>query len=520
MNGKDMLHELQHLDEDLIEKHSEPPHRKKPSRPPWQRWGALAAAAAILAGAGYAGTHWTTNPAGESSLQAANGSGASDAAIFGSGDREVQLLSAAKLPDIPDKPNLDDYLTEDTSDEDWDKAWDAYNEKQEAYNSAMKKLKGKKPSKQYLKSLHTFTEGSVKSILSGAEANKNVIYSPANLYLALTMLTESADGNTRQQLLDLLGVTDTETMREQTDRIWRTLYRKTETGTTTLANSLWMNNSFSFNQKTTDRLAKDYHASTYRAQMGTEETNKAIADWVNENTGNLLSDKTAQIDSSGAEALLYSTLYFYDQWMDEFNETNTHEDIFTASDKSEQKTDFMGATRRGNFVKGDDFTAAYLPFMSGGNMVFVLPDEDSDIQSILDDPQALNLLINNDVKEDNLSTGDIVWSLPKFDIEGTQDLKQCLTALGVTDVFDVQNANFSALSSDPLYVSRITQSARVKIDEKGCEAAAYTEIAMSKTAFDPNEYPTIEMNLNRPFLFAITGEDNLPLFVGIVNSVG
>ena len=58
-------------------------------------------------------------------------------------------------------------------------------------------------------------------------------------------------------------------------------------------------------------------------------------------------------------------------------------------------------------------------------------------------------------------------------------------------------------------------AARVRIDEEGCEAAAYTVLGMPASAMPPDG--EIDVTLDRPFLFAITGSDGLPLFVGIVN---
>ena len=35
----------------------------------------------------------------------------------------------------------------------------------------------------------------------------------------------------------------------------------------------------------------------------------------------------------------------------------------------------------------------------------------------------------------------------------------------------------------------------------------------------PEQLPVVEMNLNRPFGFLITGVDGLPLFTGVVNTM-
>ena len=68
-------------------------------------------------------------------------------------------------------------------------------------------------------------------------------------------------------------------------------------------------------------------------------------------------------------------------------------------------------------------------------------------------------------------------------------------------------------------MTQVQHAARVKIDEKGCEAAAFTAITADATSAMPEELPEIEMDLNRPFAFLITGVDGLPLFVGTVNTL-
>ena len=56
----------------------------------------------------------------------------------------------------------------------------------------------------------------------------------------------------------------------------------------------------------------------------------------------------------------------------------------------------------------------------------------------------------------------------------------------------------------------------MKIDEDGCEAAAYTVLDVEATAMlGPEE--EIDFTLDKPFVFAITGIDGLPLFIGLVN---
>ena len=88
----------------------------------------------------------------------------------------------------------------------------------------------------------------------------------------------------------------------------------------------------------------------------------------------------------------------------------------------------------------------------------------------------------------------------------------------MADAFDADKADFAPLTDGDAVVSSVMQAARVKIDEEGVEAAAYTEISVNDSA--PMELPSVvEMNLNRPFLFAIFDGNDVPLFIGTVYSV-
>lgn len=81
----------------------------------------------------------------------------------------------------------------------------------------------------------------------------------------------------------------------------------------------------------------------------------------------------------------------------------------------------------------------------------------------------------------SLPSGKLVWSVPKFDVSSDLELTDALKALGVTDVFDFDKSDFSPLIDEEKFdesvaVTKVQHAARVKIDEKGCEAAAFTAV--------------------------------------------
>ena len=104
-----------------------------------------------------------------------------------------------------------------------------------------------------------------------------------------------------------------------------------------------------------------------------------------------------------------------------------------------------------------------------------------------------------------------------FDVASNMSLKDGLYRLGVTDVFDQENSDFTPLVGDMegVFMSQASHAARVMADEEGCIAAAYTVMAMAGAGMPPEE--EMDFVLDRPFIFVITSDSGLPLFAGIVN---
>ncbi len=434
---------------------------------------------------------------------------------------EKLALSLAAVPELPEEPseaafydalNALDYekLGQEGYQREYDKLWNEYSEKRDAYRAAAESLRGAGVDAALVPSFTGYTLHTLRR-LAADETEKNVVYSPANLYLALCMLAETTGGESRAQLLSLLGLANVEQARSAANGIWRALYRNGATGKTLLANSIWLNQQFSIHEDTVSRLAKDYYASTFRAPMGVEATDNAIHDWINENTNHLLEDAANGLKTdANTLMMLISTLYFKGTWRDQFNKGQTSEDTFTTADGTKQAIDFMHSVKNGTYYRVENCTVAALPFQDGTAMWFLLPDEGEDIPlEQLTQPAALS-----DAEE---GYGEIHWSVPKFDVDSDLNLIPTLQALGVVDIFD-KRANFSPLTDLDALVSAVEHAARVKVDEEGCEAAAFTAITAECTSAMPEKLPIVEMDLKRPFGFLITGADSLPLFIGLVNT--
>lgn len=344
---------------------------------------------------------------------------------------------------------------------------------------------------------------------------ENTVYSPVSLYMALGMVTELTEGQTKRQVTNLLGVSDSEALRQWTQSLWRQLYRDEKDSALWLGNAAFLNETMSFHKEPLEVLAKDYYASSYCLPMGTSGADKTIAAWLNQQTNDLLTDDTGAIRTEKRDLLrLYNTIYYKAPWQAEFFGGATAEDIFTAADGTEQRADFMHIAIEGSPVrKGEGYRCASLYLKDGGRMTFYLPDEGVTVEELLQRENLLGELLPVDEWVVRVN-----WSVPKFDLHDSLKLNDALQALGVTDAFDKNKADFAPLTEQPAYVESVNQAARVKIDEEGVEAAAYTEVDTNAAAAPPQEMPEEEMNLNRPFLFVIW-KDGAPLFVGAVQTM-
>ncbi len=352
----------------------------------------------------------------------------------------------------------------------------------------------------------------------GSSGGENRLYSPLNVYMGLAMLAETCDGESRQQILDLLGQDSIEDLRKQASDLWNSVYRDDGIATTTLASSLWINEDQTYVQETLDRLAETYYASSYQGEMGSEEMNAALQSWLNEQTGGILEDYAGGVTLPPDTVLaLASTLYFQCCWERELLEENTRPGTFhgTAGDVEAQ---FMfERVPIDELYYGDRFTA--YPKMFSGNdmqMWFLLPNEGVSVEELMADSQIYDLLADPNGWE-NMKSAGINLYLPRFDVSSRLDLKEGLKNLGVTDVFDAAASDFSPLTPDAegVYVSGANHATRVSVDEKGCPAAAVIDFFGGDGPGDIY----VDFVLDRPFLFVITDQAGNLLFTGVINQV-
>lgn len=348
------------------------------------------------------------------------------------------------------------------------------------------------------------------------QKSKNNVFSPISLYLALSIAAEISDGNTRRQILDLLAQENIDTLRTYAGSVLAKNHIDDERAKCIFATSLWTNNNFEYKKGTAENIADKYNSAVFSGDPASIEYNKKLQNWLNEKTGGLLTNYISNIEMSPEMAIfLASTVYFCGRWKNKFNKNLTQENIFYTP-TGDKKCDFMNDERRCNYFWGSNFTAINLYFILNGEIRLILPNKGVSPEEILNDDEAVDFMLHTEhYANEKYVLADI--SVPKFDISTDIDLGSGLRELGISDIFDGKESDFSPLfeNSENIFLSGIKQDTRILIDEEVCKAASITG-GMVLGALPEKQEP-LKIVFDRPFLFEIMSENELPLFVGIVN---
>ncbi len=357
----------------------------------------------------------------------------------------------------------------------------------------------------------------------GRAGDENLAYSPANLYMALSVSAELTGGTTRQEILDALGSPSIDALRAQANTVWNACYFD-DKDQTLLANSVWLDNSLDYRQATMDTLAENYYTSVYRGDLSSRKIAKAITQWINQQTGNLLKGSAAPQIPEVPVLMAYSTVFYRAKWTmyGEFNPSNNTQDIFHAPSGDRTVTFMHRKEVNTTYYFFEDFGAISLGLRDGSRMWLILPDEDKTVDDVLASGDYANLVLSVDREQFYGESSDhhkymkVNLSLPKFDISASGNLREDVEALGITGMFQPTADFSSSVETDiPVWFEAVNQATRVAVDEEGITAASYIELPGAGAAMPPEEI--IDFILDRPFLFVITNRYEVPLFAGVVN---
>lgn len=351
------------------------------------------------------------------------------------------------------------------------------------------------------------------SLIFANEKDDNMLYSPASIYMNLSMLYElsSSDSETREEIRALLQPIAEGDQAALCNALYQNMVYRGETGQLRIGNSIWASPDIA------DKLPKDalqIIEDAYRGKVFTtklDDTSK-MERWIADMTDGQM--RQLPVDpESGDSLLLLSTVLFQEEWVEKFSESSNKDDVFYLSDSGETTCSYMTRTdSNSTYIQTDTFSAARMRFRNGFAMHFILPADGLLPTDLLQNPDILSSALDYSENNASILRGDIVFTVPKLKFANSINLIEAMREMGMEHAV-TPSGGFTA----SLFVTKIAQDTRFEMDEQGAKAFAVTEDLMSSSAPPP---PTKILNftLNRPFLFFITSRDGYIVFTGIVNN--
>jgi serpin B len=318
-----------------------------------------------------------------------------------------------------------------------------------------------------------------------ADRHANACWSPYSVASALGLGALAAAGETRAELVRLLGEGNADLLKAAVPD---------SDAEFAVANTLWAWDELEINPAFVEGLARWAGGNVRSAPFGTdpEGARKLINSDVAETTKDLIPEllKSGAVRSDTV-ATIVNALYLKTAWLGEFPADATSPQPFHAPGGTTQ-VPTMRREAKMRYAAQHGWQAVSLPAHGGVEALVLLPD--ADLTKI--DSGLLTALV------DALEFRSIELLLPKSDVQVAVQLKDALTGLGVRKLFDA-DGDLTGLSPDPrVFVDEVLHEAVLRIDEEGLEGAAATSMLMRMTSFEPYVEP-LTVRVDRPYILLV-----------------
>ena len=337
---------------------------------------------------------------------------------------------------------------------------------------------------------------------------ENYLISPYSIEIALNMLKEGANGNTKDEIEKVLP------NRKISD--------------ISIKNRVNIANSLFIKDKYKNTIKKDFKIAlvdSYDSEVLYDEfkTPDVINEWVNKKTDGMIKKIINKMDDNFVLGVA-NAIAVDVEWAKQFDCNDTTKEKFTKDNGKTINVEMMHnsyTTDSYKYLESKDAKGIIIPYKSydyktgkidydnGRNLEFIgiLPNKSVEeyIKDLTED--SLNNLIKS--ASGASSTYEIKLSLPRFKYEYSVDnFKDSLVKLGIKDAFDQYNADFSGIMKksdmdDNLYVGTAIHKTYIDLNEKGTKAAAVTFFGIDSYAALPQDKEIINIEFNRPFVYMI-----------------
>ena len=363
---------------------------------------------------------------------------------------------------------------------------------------------------------------------------ENYTISPLSMFSALAVATPCSNGNTKTELLNALKTTESLLINEFGNLFAASNYLRTLNGEDNkvvkkeeLTNSIWIDKNVEFKTDMLNLLANKFYAYSVSVDYRHEnkKANRQMSKFVEEKTNGLLTPNfNFDIDTLFT---ILNTLYLKSLWSSTSDNLSTSDDQyeFVNRDGSKEKRNLLETQyQAGRILKTEQYSSFFAETADKDRIKFVIPNDGYKLEDVLTNETLceINKAKYQGYDEENNTKYFGKTFFPSFEAECDINAKEILKKLGIHDLFIDGGCDFSNLTDQGVYCEKVEHVAKLKVDKKGIEGAAYTAMQFkAESAFEPPTYKEVyeDFVVDKAFYYVVSDHNNLPVFSGIVNKI-
>ena len=388
---------------------------------------------------------------------------------------------------------------------------------------------------EFIEKLDLFAAKLTYEIYADSNKRSNICISPVSVYMALALATECANGETREEILNAVGVTYDE-VKNFTKVLYafsnREYYYIDRTNNKKilafeeLVNSIWVSKDIALKEDGINNLASNFNCDMFSVNFANGDGEKAISEYIKEKTHGIID---SDIDLSPVTLItLINTFYLKEVWNEDGDELKFTDKAydFKNADGSVTNTKLLqGYYFTGNIYEGEGYTSFYTTTEHGFDIKFIVPTDGHTLDEVFTSENIYNINNLGDygyIDEENKLLHHTRVFFPEYKASFDGNLAEILkNDFGITKLFDFEQCDFSNVTDEQLACDGVIHKCSIDVNDKGIEGAAVTVMPMAGNAGPLEGYEEVyhDYIVDKAFGFVITDNYGAVLFSGVVNSV-
>ena len=379
----------------------------------------------------------------------------------------------------------------------------------------------------YVEGVNQFAFEAYNGLNSGEE---NFFFSPLSLYFHLDLLSPAISSfeTDLNAAMNALLVSE-KAIRD--DNFYSAFFANRIEGgennsTVQMYNGAFFDRKFNPNPTYLSFLTSRY-AEAY--QLDLPNGSKFLSEWANSRLGEKAMSPSDFPTADDLAFYLLSSLSFQGKWW--FNKNDTYGENFYPASGSNYVVPFMHSSFTGKVYDYGDYVSVFVSFDRGYQMEYFVPRLQEDNISDILEAQSRNFLLDDEafrVKTEAYKGGPLVdsarvkLSLPRFEASNFFSLKEGLSTLGLSKLFDENGNRLQGAFADMVdysYILDTKQKNTIRWDEDGAVAKTLTFSFGAAGSAAPNKDGVYDIKLNQPFVYVLRDPNGLPLYLGRVDNI-